>query len=130
MRVGKSLFTIALILMVGMGCQDLLEVTDISNQEVQLLAPSDSTVVVQSEVQFNWTEVYEASQYHVQVASPSFENAAQIVVDSLIVVDSTFTSPRISRTLVDAEYEWRVKAMNSDYETEFTVNSFTVDTSN
>lgn len=94
MKIIKALFGLLLVAFLG-SCQDILEVTDISDQNVQLLAPSDSTVVVQTSVQFNWNEVYEASQYHIQVASPNFENAAQILVDSLIVIDSTFTSPRI-----------------------------------
>lgn len=128
----KTLFKLAaLVAMMGcsFSCEDILEVPDISGETVQLLAPSDSTVVVQSNVNFSWNEVYEATQYHIQVAAPNFENAAQIVVDSVIVVDSTFASPRITKSLVDSDYEWRIKAMNSGFETGFSVNSFTVDTS-
>ena len=117
------------IAVVNTSCEDLLEVPDISEESVELLAPSDSTVVVQSDLTFIWNEVYEATQYHVQVAAPNFENAAQIVVDTLIVVDSTFVSPKVHKTLVDSDYEWRVKAMNSDYETEFSLNRFSVNTS-
>ncbi|TMM52160.1 hypothetical protein FEE95_20955 [Maribacter algarum] len=117
------------VLILFSSCEDLLEVPDISMETVQLLAPSDSTTVVQSNVNFTWDEVYEASQYHVQVAAPSFENAAQIVVDTLIVVDSTFASPRFNRVLTDSDYEWRVRAQNSGYETEFTMHKFSVDTS-
>lgn len=109
-------------------CEDLLEVPDISEESVELLAPSDSTIVVQTDVNFTWNEVFEATQYHVQVAAPSFENAAQIVVDTLIVVDSSFVSPRFAKPLVDSDYEWRVKAQNSGYETEFSTNKFSVHT--
>lgn len=110
-------------------CEDLLEVPDISEEEVQLLAPSDSTTVVQTEVNFTWNEVFEATQYHVQVAAPGFENAAQIVVDTVIVVDSLYAGPRFSKSLTDSAYEWRVKAQNSGYETDFSLNRFTVETS-
>lgn len=129
MGINKAFFGLLLLTLFG-SCQDILEVPDISDQSVELLAPSDSTVVVQDSVQFNWNAVYEASQYHIQVASPNFENAAQILVDSLIAIDSTFTSPRIMKTLVNSQYEWRVKAMNSDYETGFSTNSFSVNASN
>lgn len=115
--------------LVVLSCQELLEVTDISEDAVQLLAPSDSTLVVQSDVNFTWVEVFEATQYHVQVASPNFENAAQIVLDTLVVVDSSFTSPMFRKNLNDSDYEWRVKAMNSGYETEYTLHQFTVETS-
>lgn len=122
--------TALLVLVLTFGCQDILEVPDISNEQVRLLAPSDSTIVVQNTVVFSWEEVYEASQYHIQVATPSFENAAQIVIDSVIVADSTFVGTRITKTLNDSEYEWRVKAMNSDFSTEFSINSFSVESSN
>lgn len=127
MRVLLS-FILMSVLICCSSCEDLLEVPDISNESVQLLAPSDSTVVVQTSVIFTWDEVYEATQYHIQVAAPSFENAAQIVVDTLIVIDSAYAGPSLKRTLVDSDYEWRVKAMNSDYATEFSLNGFSVNT--
>lgn len=117
-----------LIGVVSTSCEDLLEVPDISNNEVQLLAPSDSITVQQNEVNFTWNEVFEATQYHIQVADPSFDNAAQIVVDTLIVVDSAYAGPKFSKVLTDSNYEWRVKAQNSGYETEFSLNRFTVET--
>ncbi len=110
-------------------CEELLEVPNISNEQVELLAPSDSTIVLQSDVNFTWNEVYEASQYHVQIATPDFDNTAQIVLDTLVVVDSLYTSPRLNKNLADGDYEWRVKAQNSDYETNFTLSQFMVETS-
>ncbi|WP_461445411.1 hypothetical protein [Maribacter sp.] len=121
--------TMVLFALCTVGCEDLLEVPDISDEQVLLLAPSDSTTVVQTDVNFTWNEVYEATQYHIQVAAPSFENAAQIVVDTLIVVDSLYAGPKFNKTLTDSAYEWRVKAQNSGYETDFSLNRFTVQTS-
>lgn len=121
-----------LILSIGVfstSCEDLLEVPDISEESVALLAPSDSTIVLQNNVNFTWNEVFEATQYHIQVAAPSFDNATQIVVDTLIVIDSAYAGPNLKRLLEDSTYEWRVKAMNSDYETEFSINQFSVNTS-
>ena len=111
-------------------CEDILEVPDISRERVELLAPGDSVVVAQSNVRFSWTGVYEATEYHIQVATPNFENAAQIVLDSVIVIDSTFLGPHVDKSLSDSNYAWRVRAMNSDYRTDFAYSSFTVDTSN
>tara|TARA_R110001592_G_scaffold11019_18_gene55558 strand:- start:3754 stop:4125 length:372 start_codon:yes stop_codon:yes gene_type:complete len=107
-------------------CEELLEVPDISGEEVTLLAPSDSTVVTQAIVNFTWNEVFEAKSYHIQVAQPSFLEASQIVVDTLVVVDSTYVGTRFTKTLINNGYEWRVKALNSDFETEYTTHSFTV----
>lgn len=126
MRVLISILVLTALLCLS--CEDILEVSDISNERVDLVAPSDSTTVVQSNVNFTWNDVYEASEYRIQVAAPDFENAAQIVVDTLVVVDSLYTGPRFSKNLVDSDYEWRVKAMNSGYETEYSQNQFTVET--
>ena len=128
MRIPKVIVG-TLILIFSISCEDILEVTDISDDTVQLLAPSDSSIVAQTNVTFSWSEVFEANQYHVQVATPNFENAAQIVFDSVVALDSTFLGTRITKTLTDSEYEWRVKAMNSGYETDFSASSFSVNTS-
>lgn len=118
-----------LFVLVFISCEDLIEVTDISEETVQLISPSDSIAVAQSNVNFTWNEVFEATQYHVQVATPDFENAAQVLVDTLIVVDTSFVSPRLNKILEDSEYEWRVKAQNSAYATEYTRHKFFVNTS-
>lgn len=128
MRILRALLVVTTIVCFS-SCEDLLEVPDISEESVELLAPSDSTTVVQTNVNFTWNEVYEATQYHVQVAAPSFENAAQIVVDTLIIIDSAYAGPNLNRSLVDSDYEWRVKAQNSGYDTDFTTHKFSVDTS-
>lgn len=128
MRITKAIFGIVLLIFIS-SCEDLLEVADISEETVQLLAPSDSTTVAQNMVNFSWNGVYEATQYHIQVASPNFENAAQIIIDSVIVIDSTFLGTRITKSLANSQYEWRVKAMNSDFETDFSSSLFNVDTS-
>lgn len=128
MRIFSSILFISTIVFLS-SCEELLEVPDISGEEVMLLAPSDSTVVSQANVNFTWNEVFEAKSYHVQVAQPSFLAASQIVVDTLVVVDSTYIGTRFTKTLINNGYEWRVKALNSDFETEYTTHSFTVQTS-
>lgn len=119
------LFTVVLNLI---SCEELLEVEDISAQEVLLLAPLDSTMVSTSTVSFTWHEVVDANRYLIQVAEPSFLEASQIVIDTLIIKDSTYLGPRFSMTLPDSEYEWRVKGLNSDFETGYTTSSFIVNT--
>ncbi|MEO1486502.1 MAG: hypothetical protein AAFU57_12190 [Bacteroidota bacterium] len=110
-------------------CEDILEVQDISNESVVLLAPAENTVVTDSVVNFVWNEILDVDidAYRVQIATPSFESAAQIVLDSTLTLDSTFVGTRVSQKLSNRAYQWRVKAMNSAFETNFTVNDFTVD---
>ncbi|PCJ95001.1 MAG: hypothetical protein COA50_11585 [Flavobacteriaceae bacterium] len=122
----KIIFPLALFLMVTLSCEDLLEVPDISEHEVQLLAPLNGSTVNDSTVNFTWDAVHEANSYLIQVATPNFDNASQYVLDSVMVVDSAFYGTKISKAMLDGTYEWRVKGMNSDYETTFSSNEFNV----
>ena len=123
----RRLFIVFLVIGFFTACEDIVEVPDISNEEVVLVAPLEGSTVNQDLVSFTWNQVYEATEYKVQVATPNFENAAQVVVDTLVKVDSTFIGTRISKTLVNASYEWRVQALNSGYTTGYSISSFSVD---
>lgn len=125
MRIFSSTVFVIVVFTLS-SCEELLEVRNISGERIILLAPSDSTQVTQSIVNFNWNEIVEATDYRVQVARPSFLEASQIVLDTLVAVDSTYIGPLLTKNLFDGPYEWRVKALNSDFETEFTTHSFTV----
>lgn len=110
-----------------LACEDILEVSDISEQTVNLLAPSNGTVLEDNTINLNWEGVEEATGYNVQVASPSFDNAAQILLDSIIEIDTMGYLPtRLQQSLFNGSYEWRVKAFNSGFETLYSSNSFQV----
>jgi len=123
----RKLFIATLLLTGIWSCEDVLEVTDISDQQITLLAPLDETVVTDSLVNFNWNGVNEADSYLVQIATPNFANASQLVLDSIITIDSSFVGTRTSKLLLNNSYEWRVKAFNSDFETEFSQSTFRVE---
>ncbi|MEO0573311.1 MAG: hypothetical protein AAF039_16510 [Bacteroidota bacterium] len=124
--------TLLLLLVIGglTACEDIFEVTDITNEEVQLLAPTNQSVVTDSIVNFNWNGIEEAEAYLVQIATPNFESASQIVLDTVITIDSTFVGNRISKRLSDNSYQWRVQAQNSAFSTAFSTNGFTVENGN
>lgn len=107
-------------------CEDILEVPDISNEEVLLVAPLDNTVVQQSEVNFTWNGIADVDAYWIQVATPNFTEAAQVLLDSIIVLDSTFAGTKAVQALTNGDYEWRVKGVNSAYGTPFSSSAFTV----
>lgn len=126
----KKLLTLLVCLGGFTACEDIFEVTDISNEQVQLLAPTNESVVTDSIVNFNWNGIEEADAYLVQIATPNFEAASQIVLDTVITIDSTFVGSRISKQLSDDTYQWRVQAQNSAFSTEFSTNGFTVEKAN
>ncbi|MCK0159124.1 hypothetical protein [Allomuricauda sp. F6463D] len=43
------------------------------------MAPSDGTVLDADALTFNWEPLKEAEGYNVQVATPNFENGAQLI---------------------------------------------------
>ena len=124
--VKKSLALLFFILLCT-ACEEIFEVADISDEQVQLLAPVDQSVLTISNVSFNWNSVDEANSYEIQIATPSFLNAQQIIVDTILSVDSTYVGNRITLKLSENDYEWRVKAMNSGFETDYSLSAFTVD---
>lgn len=104
-----------------MACEEILVVEDISQDTVTVLAPVSDSVLAEGNVTFSWNELLDAEQYRVQLAIPSFENASQIILDS------TITSSSFSKTLLLGDYEWRIRAENSEYQTSYISQNFTVE---
>jgi len=100
-------------------CEYITEVENISEKTVTVLAPKNDTVIDSIAI-FTWEALDDAENYHVQVAKPSFENASQIVVDTLVVKTS------YSKALTTGSYEWRVNAENSEYKTVYSTQNFSV----
>jgi hypothetical protein len=92
----KKSFLILVLLCSLLSCEAIF-VEDISDRTVVLLAA-----------------------YQIQIATPNFQNASQILLDS-ISIETSFT-----KELVAGSYEWRVKASNSDYTTNYSSNAFIV----
>ena len=117
----RRVFCFALILYVIVGCEELIEVEDISNKTVSILAPIDNTIIDDTTVNFSWQALEYAESYHLQIAQPSF-NTAQIIVEDTIVSITSFT-----KVLNASGYQWRIKAINSAYETQYTTNNLTIE---
>lgn len=102
-------------------CDDIIEVEDISTQTVTVLAPTDSALLNITNITFSWQAVADAENYTIQIATPDFENALQVVLDSTVLTTS------FSKTLEVGQYEWRVNAKNTEYQTLFSTQTFTVE---
>ncbi len=100
------------------GCEHITEVEDISDKIVVGLAPQNNTIVTDRDVVFTWDTVEDAENYKLQIATPNFANAAQIVTDSTMAVTS------FTKTLSSGNYEWRVRAENSGYVTAYSSYEF------
>lgn len=128
-RMKKKLLLVSFIaLTMVWGCEDILEVPDISNQTVPILAPGEGSILNTNAVGFNWQTIDDATTYRVQIATPNFENTTQVLLDSIITEDTLGkVNTRIDQNLFNGNYAWRVKALNSDYETVYTLSNFQVD---
>lgn len=116
MKKGLYLITVLLVF----NCSEIIEVENISDETVRILAPADTSVLLETTVQFSWNTVDDAEQYKLQIATPDFENTLAIKEDT------TLTGTSFSKTLDSGDYQWRIRAENSDYQTAYTTQSFRV----
>lgn len=117
----KALICFTLLGLCFICCDDITEVEDISDIEMVVLAPSNNVVLNNTQVTFTWESIEEVDSYHIQVATPSFEEAKQVVVDS------SFTITSYSKILTSGDYQWRVRAENSGYTTNYKTQSFSIE---
>ncbi|TCK65002.1 hypothetical protein DFQ05_2214 [Winogradskyella wandonensis] len=112
--------SILILLFLSVSCDDIIEVPDISNEIVTILAPTDGVTISATSITFNWNAVADAENYRLQIATPTFAEAQQIITDSLT------TQLNLNIDLEAGAYQWRIRAENSEYQTAFSTQSFTV----
>ena len=111
---------IMVLLVLTISCDDIIEVEDVSQKTVTALAPTNNSVLSTANVTFSWESLKDVSHYRLQISTPTFSEATQIVVDSLV------TSTSFLKELTPNDYQWRVRAENSGYTTAFSTQSFLV----
>ena len=109
------------ICLVALFCScEAIFVENISDKNVKVIAPVNGSEIAAGIVNFSWEKVKDADEYQLQIVSPDFTNANTIMVDT--VINKTFHT----KELVAGDYEWRIKAMNSEYETNYTINTLKI----
>lgn len=101
-------------------CSEIIEVPDITNDTLNLIAPADNATVDMTTLTLSWETVENAENYQVQIARPDFENIIQLELDATVTENSISVDIEAGNS-----YQWRVRAKNSDYETPYTTYSFT-----
>ncbi len=102
------------------GCTDIIE-PNISGEHVKLLAPTDSLTTIYSSIALWWDPIKNANSYSVQIVSPSFDFIERLMMDTITETNQVVVS------LFPGQYQWRVKAINYSYETEYTTSTFFID---
>lgn len=100
-------------------CSDIIE-TDLSGFGVVLLTPADGYETNSNVVTFKWEAVPHATEYHLQIARPNFDQPVQFVADTV------FPHAGISLPLQPGSYVWRVQARNGNSSTNYYQRSLTV----
>ncbi len=105
-------YSILSMLLVLYSCS-AIEATDISNNEINTIIPIEESILTSNIVNFKWSVIENADEYHIQVVSPSFDNSLEFALDSIISETS------INFSLNPNQYQWRVKALNNISETNY-----------
>ena len=109
------------MLLFTISCDDIFE-EDITDDEVFLLAPASGVLVMQdSTITFSWDFLDGATEYQIQIVSPSFDAASKLLLDSIT------TENKVGLSLPSGRYEWGVRGFNNGYSTIFFVNDFIVE---
>ena len=97
----------------------IASINSIANQTISILAPVNNSSLPSTTVNLNWGALDDVEHYHVQIATPSFANATQIVFDQEVTNTMATASLQASTT-----YEWRVKGVNAISSTNYTSVKF------
>ena len=120
MKVLKYLYIVSAIVIFTISCDDIIFEEDISESNLIILAPTNNASIVSGNISFNWETVSNTDKYQIQIATPNFADAIQIILDS------TISNTSFTKQLLANNYEWRVRAVNSAFETSYFTNSLTV----
>jgi len=112
---------IIVLFVLTISCHDIIGVEDISQKTVTTLAPTNNSILSNANVTFSWESLKDAEHYRLQISTPTFGEATQIVLDSLV------SSTSFLKELTPNAYQWRVRAENSGYTTAFSTQSFLVE---
>jgi hypothetical protein len=118
----KIIAAAVLVLSLCRGCSDIFE-DNIEKDKVVLIAPTDNVVSKISTQKFLWQKVEGATRYNFQIVSVRFDS----IVDFILDADTSATT--ITVNLYPGQFQWRVKAYNSGYETPYTTFSLRIDSS-
>lgn len=108
-----------LCLLLLYGCDDIFE-KDITNSITEIITPADGVTIQGPEILIWWNDVVGSDYYELQLVKPNFQS-----IESLIA-DTTLTSGKITLSIEAGTYEYRIRACNSAYCTDYSYRSFII----
>ena len=101
-------------------CNDFVE-PNISNKEINILAPENGYKTSNTAMLFWWDELKGAQKYSLQIVSPSFSSIQRLILDTNV------TKNKYTFALQPGKYQWRIKAINNGGCTDYVTRTLTVD---
>lgn len=97
--------------------------SSIKQQSIQLSSPANNTVTNQSSTIFQWSSLYGATGYRLEIDTNNFQNESAVIYNQLVPGQQvSFTFPK------DQVYQWRVRAENDTVQSQWSaVNIITYD---
>ena len=111
---------ICLITFLFYGCEEILFEDDISESIININSPNEGAIFDTEFINFNWQMIDGVEGYQLQIATPTFLETQQIVLDTLLTINN------FDFELLPNEYQWRVRGMNSAYTSNYTTSSFNI----
>lgn len=109
-----------LILFFASGCREVFE-EDITGKSVSINSPEEGAVNSIYKQLFWWNKLDGATQYAIQIVTPSFDSVASIVADTILV-----DADKYYKTLEPGQYQWRIRAENGYYKTKYQTYTLTM----
>jgi len=117
----KNAFIPLVAFIILFGCtKDFVE-PDLTGKKIALISPLDNDTLSSLTNIFWWNEIDGATKYNLQIAKPNFSSVQQFMLDTNITEDN------FSFTLVPGTYQWRVRGYNGSSKTDYSIRSFTID---
>ena len=104
------------------GCRDVIE-KDITDKQVTVNSPANSTQSVIYKQLFWWNLLDGAKYYSIQIVTPSFDSLVSFVADTIVKGNKFY------QTLPPGKYQWRIRGENGGYKTNYQTYSLTMNTS-
>lgn len=101
-------------ILICFACDDIFD-KNIEDKFVEIISPTDSSIVKEGPITFVWKNMEGAEYYHLMIATPSFEEMSIAICDTIIYGDSLKTVSQKIASLQGGNYQWFVKAFNSAY---------------
>ena len=117
----RKFYALLILLTISLACEEIVFVDDISQDTIEILAPTEGSILSAGAIVFSWEDLEYADEYSLQIATPDFESAVQIVQDTTIIQTD------FAQILEPGLYQWRVRGENPGYQTLFSTKSFSVE---